>query len=141
MRTFLDSSALTKHYVREAGSETVHERIAEARELLVSVLVIPEIISAFNRLRREGKIDADRYTRLKQTMMADVEDATLVSLTPSVLSQAVECLERARLRASDAVHIASAKEAIADLFVSGDQRQCEAARAMGLRVEEVPSDE
>jgi hypothetical protein len=135
VRTFFDASALTKHYVRESGSATVHARIAETTELLVSVLVVPEIISAFNRLRREGKIDADRYARLKQTMMADVEDATVISLTPSVLSHAVECLERAPLRASDAIHVASAREALVDLFVSGDERQCEAARGMGLLVQ------
>jgi predicted nucleic acid-binding protein len=49
----------------------------------------------------------------------------------------VELLERWPLGSSDALHIACAAEWSAQLFVSADGRQCRAARAYGLRVEEL----
>lgn len=69
----------------------------------------------------------------------DVEDMNIVNLTNQVLARAVEILERWPLRSSDAVHVASAAEWSARLFVSAVARQCAAARAYGLRVEAVPS--
>jgi predicted nucleic acid-binding protein len=43
------------------------------------------------------------------------------------------------LRSADALHIASAAEWSADLFVSADEWQCAAARGYGLQVEELPA--
>jgi predicted nucleic acid-binding protein len=138
VRAFSDSSALAKLYIREPGRAKVQSRLAEADELFLSVLALPEVMSALNRLRRGGKIGDDEYATQKQAAVADVRDAAVVQVTPSVVARAVDCLERTSLRASDAVHVASALEVGADLFLSADRRQCEAARAMGLRVERVP---
>jgi predicted nucleic acid-binding protein len=46
-------------------------------------------------------------------------------------------LERFPLRSADALHIACASEWSTDLFVSADDRQCQAAGACGLRVEAI----
>ena len=137
MRVFLDSSALAKYYIREPGSRAVRAWLERADELLLSVLALPEVMSVFNRLQREGKIAHAQYAELKRKAIADVQDATVVPLTPEVLGTAIDCLERAPLRALDALHVASAIEANADRFVSADRRQCRAAQAVGLRVEEV----
>jgi predicted nucleic acid-binding protein len=40
---------------------------------------------------------------------------------------------------SDSLHIASAAEWSAELFVSAGERQCTAARAYGLRTEKLPA--
>jgi len=138
VRAFLDSSALAKLYLHEPGRALVEARLAEAQELILSVLALPEVISALTRLRRSGDIDDEEYLAQKQRVTADAADAAIVGVTPVVVRRAVECLERAPLRASDAVHVASAIEAEADAFVSADQRQCNAAREMGLRVVAVP---
>lgn len=137
MRDFFDSSALAKLYIREPGRAAVRSVLAEADELLLSVLALPEILSMLNRLRREGKIPRDEYTTQKRLVVADVADATVIGLTSAVVARTIDCLERATLRASDAIHVASALEAGVDQFVSADRRQCEAARAVGLRVEEI----
>jgi len=67
--------------------------------------------------------------------MADIEDAVLCDLTPAVLAQAISSLENNVLRAMDALHIGSAVTLKADMFVSADKRQCEAATRAGLQVE------
>ncbi len=45
MRIFFDTSALTKRYVEEEGSEQVRALCIEADTLGVSVLLVPELIS------------------------------------------------------------------------------------------------
>ncbi len=137
MRHFFDSSALAKLYIREPGRAAVRSVLAEADELLLSVLALPEILSMLNRLRREGKIPRDEYATQKRLVVADVADATVIGLTSAVVARTIDCLERATVRASDAIHVASALEADVDRFVSADRRQCDAARAVGLRVEEI----
>ncbi len=64
---------------------------------------------------------------------------SVVNLTDQVIIRAVEILEKWPLRSSDSIHVASAAEWSAQLFVSADERQCAAARAHGLQVEELPS--
>lgn len=137
MRVFLDSSALAKRYVDEPGTERVLLLCRNADEIVLSVLCAPELISAFNRLRREGKLSSARYLRLKNELAADLEQATIVDLTPSVVHRTVSCLEHATLRTMDAIQVASASESLCDLFLTADRRQCGAATKLKLRTENV----
>lgn len=137
MRTFFDSSALAKRYLAESGTPLVAQLCGQAQEILLAVIVVPELVSAFNRLRREGKLLDPDYLFVKSELSADVAVATLIQLTPTVVSQALDCLERFSLRAMDALHLGSAIASGAQRFVSGDQRQCQAARSVGLLVEQV----
>ncbi len=133
MKTFLDSSALAKRYVEEPGSEAVDEICAGATELAVSVLCIPEIISALNRRVRERALTRNGYAQAKRCLADDVRDAEVVNLTPPVISACTAVLEASRVRALDALHVACALEWGAELFVSADNRQVHAARRTGLR--------
>ena len=90
------------------------------------------------RRRREKKLSPPQYLKAKQALFEDIEDASIVNLTDQVVARAVALLERWPLRSSDALHVASAAEWSAELFVSADERQCAAARGHGLQVEELP---
>lgn len=98
---------------------------------------MPEIVSAFCRLHREARITSTQYQQLKSLLLADIEDAAVCDLTPAVLGHAVSSLEAGVLRGMDAIHIGSAVALQADVFVSADVRQREAAARAGLRVEAV----
>ncbi len=137
MRLFLDSSALAKRYVAERGTELVLKKCIEADEVVLSVLCVPEVISGLNRLRREDRLSNRDYTRIKRELAADVAEASIIDLTEGVIEEAILCLERAPLRAMDAIHIAAAIESVCDVFLSADKRQCQAARLVGLPVVEV----
>ena len=137
MRVFFDSSALAKRYVAESGSQTVLDWCARADELAISSLAIPEIVSALCRLRREGRLGENNYRAAKTDLLADLEDALLCDVSAPILKHAVRALEYHLLRASDAIHVGSALALAADVFVTSDKRQAEAARGMGLVVEEV----
>lgn len=135
MLIFFDTSAFVKRYINESGTDKVLEWCDKATEIGLSGIVLPEIISAFCRLRREERITGVQYQQLKSSLMADIEDAALCDLAPAVLAQSILSLENNVLRGMDAIHVGSAVVLKADVFVSSDNRQCEAAVRAGLRVE------
>lgn len=132
MKVFFDTSALAKRYVEERGSEEVESLCGEASDLAVSVIAIPEIISALSRLRRERRITARQYARAKAALWNDIQDVSVCNLTPEVIDRSIEILERSPVRAMDALHVACAVEWGSDLFVSSDRRQLEAAGSLRL---------
>lgn len=137
MRVFFDSSAFVKRYVRETGTDDVLSWCDQASELCLSGIALPEIISAFCRLQRERLISPLQYLHLKTMLMADITDAAISDLTPEVMRHTILSLENNVLRGMDAIHIGSALELGAEIFVSADSRQCAAASQAGLQVVQV----
>lgn len=135
MRIFVDSSALAKRYIYESGTEKINLKCKKAKEVILSVICIPETVSAFNRLRREKKIHGDIYHELKEEFSEDVAGATVIGINSSVVETTIKCLEQTAVRALDAIHIGSAIEAGTDLFLSADKQQIKAAKTMGLKSE------
>ena len=133
MRVFFDSSAFVKRYVNEAGTDAVLHWCDQATEIILSGIALPELISSFCRLQREGRITETQYRQLKSLLLADIEDAAIGDLTPGVIAHAIASLEGNVLRGMDAIHIGSALALKADLFVSSDRRQLDAAARSGLR--------
>jgi uncharacterized protein len=140
MNVFLDSSALAKRYVLEPGSDRVEEILAAASSLGASVLCLSEVVSALCRQRGEGSLSKKQYLKARDALFADMEDASVLDITDPVIACAVRLMESWPLHSSDALHIASAAEWPADLFVSADERQCAAAREYGLAVERLPAE-
>ncbi len=137
MKTFLDSSAFAKRFVDEAGSDKVEDTCAQASELGLSVICVPEIISALNRLRRERSLTSNQYAEAKQRLLDDVRDADIINLAVPVVGSAIGVLEESPVRAMDALHIACALEWGAQLFVSSDKKQLSAARRAGMKTHAV----
>ncbi|MCX7014811.1 MAG: type II toxin-antitoxin system VapC family toxin [Candidatus Sumerlaeota bacterium] len=137
MRVFIDSSALAKLYIEEAGSAETETTLRGATVLGVSALCVPEVVSAMNRRRREARLAKGQYGSAKDRFLDDMGDADVLPLSSSIVDRSIAILERNALRASDAVHIASALDWRCDLFVSGDARQIAAAGKAGLKTRKV----
>lgn len=135
MRLVVDSSALAKRYIQEWGSNRLDDILVDASDLAVCIILVPELISGLNRRLREGAINDKEYRKAKTQVLEDVHDATLLQLTPGVIALSVNLLEDHALRAMDALHIACALEWKADLFVTSDKKQFEAAVRSGLRAQ------
>ncbi len=133
MKAYLDSSAFAKRFVNEDGSAVVESLCAQTDALGLSVLCVPEIISALNRRRRERLLTPAQYREAKQRLLDDVRDADIIQLTPSVLGAAIRVVESNPLRAVDSLHVACALEWGAEVFASADARQVAAARRSGLK--------
>ena len=137
MRVFFDSSSLAKRYIDEKGSDQIHPLFLQAESVLVSSICLPEIISAFARLRREKKISMTQYDKCKRSAVEDFATFQICQLSPEVIRTCIALLERADLRAMDALHVACAIEAKAALFVSSDERQLAAAKKFKLTIKPV----
>lgn len=133
MKTFFDSSAFVKRYIEETGSQDVEALYMTATGLALSVVCIPEVISALNRRVRERDLSRRQYETAKDNMFQDARDAEIVNITPDVISTCTTVLETSPIRAMDAIHVACAVRWGAELFVSADERQITAAKKAGLR--------
>lgn len=134
MKTFFDASAFAKRFIEEPGSDEVERLSVDASELGLSVICVPEILSALNRRLREGGLLEVQYVLAKRRLAMDTRDADIIQLTGPVLALTTRLLERHTLRAMDAIHLACAIAWRVERFVSGDRRQIVAAGQEGLQV-------
>jgi predicted nucleic acid-binding protein len=135
MKLLVDSSAFAKRYIQEYGSEEIDVFLQRASELALCIVLLPEIISGLNRRLRERILTANDYRKIKSQLLEDVNDATVIQITPAVISHSVKLLKNNILRAMDSFHLACALEWRADLFVTADKRQFTAAKNAGLMTE------
>jgi len=135
MKLLVDSSAFVKRYVQEDGSERIEQFLQEASQLALCIILVPEIISGLSRRVRERVLSPYDYREVKRQLMNDVHDATVLQVTPAIISRSVKLLENNVLRAMDSLHVACALEWQAQLFVTADQRQWQAAKNAGLHAE------
>lgn len=144
---FLDTSALIKHYVAEAGSRWLEATIFEPSDnvLLISRITVVEMRSALARRKREASIQpqdhADALTALSEDCLIRYR---FVEFEAPVVDLAGELLDRYVLRAYDAVQLASAlatNRLLIDanlaplVFVSADNNLLAAAQAAGLQID------
>jgi predicted nucleic acid-binding protein len=120
--------------VAEEGSGEVDKILLDAAEVGLCILCLPEVVSALARRRREGLLTAQQYREARVRLADEVRDSTVLDLTPSVIAETVALLDANALRAADALHVACAIDWRADLFVTSDRQQVEAARRAGLKV-------
>ncbi len=135
MKLLVDSSAFVKRYAEEYGSEFIDLFLQRASELALCIILVPEIISALNRRLRERILSVNDYRKVKRQLLEDVRDATVLQITPSVISRSVKLLEKNVLCAMEGLHVACALEWQAELFVTADRRQLMAAKNAGLMTE------
>ena len=134
MRIFFDSSALVKRYVQEPGTQQINDLFAQTDQVFVSIIALPEMVSALARKKNEKKVTADQFNERKSELITDFQDFSVCDLTPEVVSQTLYLLERYSLRTLDAIHLSSAVVMKMELFVSSDTRQLKAAGAMKMKV-------
>jgi predicted nucleic acid-binding protein len=138
---YFDTSALVKRYVRERGTIEVRRLLRKHRILSSSVMPV-ELFSALSRRHGQKELSEQDYTAILTRIKEDRSFWELVEVTPGVLARAEEVVLDLKVRALDAIHVASAA-VFQDstgrplFFVTSDERQLEAARECGLEVIEV----
>ena len=128
MRIFIDTSAYAKRFVKESGSEEIDSIILQGTELGLSIICVPELLSAMNRKLREKAISRPQYSQIKSRLSEEIHDIDVIQLTDVVIKKTIMLLEKNFLRTLDAIHIACAIEWEADIFLTSDKRQIKAAR-------------
>ena len=127
-----------KRYVREPGAVTIR-RLLKAVRGATSRLSEVEVASALIRRAREGAFTVEERDRALASLENDFAALIVIEFTPAVATEAKALLLRHRLRAGDAVQLASClylqREVGQPLpFVAYDDRLNEAAREQGLTV-------
>jgi predicted nucleic acid-binding protein len=133
---YLDASALVKLYVEEAGRAAILAAIGEAEIVGTAMIAYAEARAAFARRRREGALARSGYLRSVRDLDQDWPRYLRFELNESLIFAAARMTERYRLRAYDAVHLASAlamRERLENvIFACWDKELNAAARRTGL---------
>ena len=127
-----------KRYVREPDAASVR-RLLTADAAATSRLSEVEVASALVRRAREGAFTVEERDRALASLPDDCATLIIVEFTSEITADARALLLRHRLRAGDAVQLASClylqREMSESLpFVVFDDRLAEAARHEGLAV-------
>lgn len=108
---FVDSSALAKRYVHEAGSEALRSLLdagADCRIVIARITSV-ELASAIARRHRAGDLTAADAADARNALASDmVGEYRVVELTAAIAADAMALAERHMLRAYDAVQLATA---------------------------------
>jgi uncharacterized protein len=134
---FLDSSALVKRYVSEAGSLWVIQLLDPAlkHNIFIAVIASVEMIAAISRRARSGSLTAQA---------ASTTDFEIIEITEMVISSAMQLAETYQLRGYDAVQLAAAvavnqlciaHNLTSVIFISADHELNAAAGREGLTIE------
>ena len=137
--TYLDTSALVKHFVAEKGSDRVREIVSAGEPAATSKIGHAEVHAALARRRREGGLSTRQYTTACRNFEENWQTYVKVDLQDEVLLLARDLIKRRPLRGFDAIHLASALTLGRELgepmmFIAADARLLDAAEAEKLRV-------
>ena len=105
---YLDTSALLKRYINEAGAEETRLFLESADEIATVVITQVETASTLARLVFSHSITEEEGERAWDEFSEDWEIVTRLQVTPQVVERAASLARQYRLRGYDAVHLASA---------------------------------
>jgi predicted nucleic acid-binding protein len=137
VKLYLDTSALVKLYVDEDGSLAVRRAVERADLIATSAIAYVEARSAFVRRRHEGGLSSAGYRRIVRDLDADWDRYWVLGVSDALVREGARLAEAHRLRAFDAVHLASATAVRAEggdgcLFACWDSTLQRAAEREGL---------
>jgi uncharacterized protein len=141
---YVDTSALVKRYIDEAGRREVLQ-VLRRHDCVTSVLLPVELRRALRRRVSEGTLDATHVPEILKRVATDRAYWTLVEIGHDVLAAAETLVSTHPLRTLDAIHVASAQLFAARMtaseliFVSADVRQTAAAAAVGMTIRQIRS--
>ncbi|MFI5088877.1 MAG: type II toxin-antitoxin system VapC family toxin [Terriglobales bacterium] len=140
---YLETSALVKLYVREAGTERLLALAARSSENRLAILALAQVEfrSAIRRREKNGEIPPLVATELLEAFKRHVEGRFLTQMvTDFVLDVASVLVDRYALRAFDAVQLAgymvvrSSSGTDLPVFVCSDQELLMAAKQEGVPI-------
>jgi len=108
VKLYLDTSVLVKLYVEEEGAPVVRNAVAQAELVATAAIAYVEARAAFVRRRHEGGLSTAEYRRIIRNVDSDWARYLVVEVTDSLIRDAARLAEAHRLRAYDAIHLASA---------------------------------
>ena len=135
---YLDTSALLKLYVEEAGSTQVAAQARRASLLVTATITYAEARAALAARARRGDLSADEELAIVDQLDADWPRLALVQVTEALAQLAGELAHLHALRGYDAIQLAAcmvAKGGLVDLRLAEfDEDLTAAAAAVDIRI-------
>jgi predicted nucleic acid-binding protein len=132
MVILFDTSAIAKRYRDEPGRDQVEHWLSLADDVMMAAHCKVEVASSLCRDHLNGLTTDAQLAIDLDFVDKDFDDFSIVSLDRRIEKLAITAMTGNRLRAMDALHIATAQAAYVDLFVTADKAQARAAQAMLL---------
>ncbi len=131
MTVALDTSALLKRYLLEAGHELVNETLRTDRDWCASALCRAEVQLTLHRVAGGAAEQRELWSAFRD----DWEAVAVVPLDDRCLARAVEIGAMFQLRTTDALHLAAADRLPSPVtYVTFDSHQIPAALSLGFEV-------
>ena len=108
MILYLDTSAIVKFYISEAGSQKVRELFDLSDVLATSCIAYVETISAFTRINNEKKLSDSDYKNIVLNFKKDWEDLFVLKIDNTIIKTAGQFVESYQIKGYDSIHLASA---------------------------------
>ena len=138
---FIDTSALFKRYINEAGTDKIDSLFESAEVCIISNLTIIELVSNLKRLVEIDKIiDIDAYNAVKSELFNDIADGTIRVEPVSSLNiiTAADLINKNYITPIDSLQLATVlnlKERYKNIFlVCSDKKLCSLAENEGIKV-------
>jgi predicted nucleic acid-binding protein len=133
MRLYVDTSALLKRYIQEAGSNSVHlELINQATEIIASVILVPELSGVLRRAVNDTRISEATAIAVIEEFQRNQRDFEWYAVDNDVRDAAATIGWATGSRGMVSIHVATAHIGLAEYFLTADKRQHQAAISAGM---------
>ena len=138
-RAYLDTSALAKWNLNEAGSDAFVDFLQTLDSAVISSLTVTEMRSLLSRRRRMGDVSVELESVLFAAFLEDIDRGWLqrYRLEDARFAEATNLIARYPehpLRTLDALHLTMASELGVAILATADDVMASAAVSMGLQV-------
>jgi predicted nucleic acid-binding protein len=134
---FIDTSALFKRYVKEAGSPAVNRLLDGSVPCYISMATLTEVVSNLRRLVDVDQvISNDEFKQVKESFLGEIGAGTLrtVPLAPAIILTSLEICSLKYVTPLDAIQLSSASSLGDDtFFVCSDIKLLRLAKHYGLQ--------
>jgi len=144
-KLYLDTGALVKLYIFEAGSRFVEEKAQAADRLPLNLLQETEFRNALYAAHGRKLISKEALLQTLRNFEEDVEKGYFQREEPDwpylwkrAATLGRKYTPRLLCRTLDILHVAAAEYSDADELLTGDQRQLKLCKAIKLAVVEIP---
>jgi uncharacterized protein len=132
LKVLFDPSAMAKRYRDETGRDEVQHWLQRADAVVMAAHARVELASGLCRDLHDGATTRTELDQDLQVLARDFEGFEVMPLDERVEALALHAMAASRLRAMDALHIATAQAAGVQMFVTADRRQAQAAQALAI---------
>ena len=108
MISYLDTSAIVKFYISEAGSQKVRQVFDLSDVLATCCITYVETISTFTRINNEKKLNDSDYENIVLNFKKDWEDLFVLKIDNTIIKTAGQFIESYQIKGYDSIHLASA---------------------------------